>query len=276
MNTHLKFNSLFSLFLILVFTGMASLSEAQTLGGLSDLLKKKEKKENTNQQKLPVPHTNKEKYTPKNTPEHHEEQNSDTQDYFFRDYSLSDPELSTKINQDMSGAVTPVGLQYFDGYLEIMYLGADAFQMQSWSVDFFEGAEAITNGVTDLIQNQGLTPLGITTDENGRFYFLSIKGNTQVTAWQLIESQLDLQSVSRDIEPYLQQNYIPVGICIYQNWYYTLLMQVPNTTASSWNIEGYNNFDSMKLSMDNAIKKSQIPFGYLDASGVYNVLYLGF
>jgi len=241
--------------------------------GLNGLLKKMNKnKQNANEQSLPVPPTQKEKYTPKNntTPEEREYASV----FYFHDYSLSDPQLSQKIEKDMSGAVTPVGLQFIEGDMEIMCLAYDLFQMEAWSVDYFSGAEAISNGITDLIQNQGLTPMGIGFNGD-QLYVVSIKGNTQITAWQLVESEQDLQDVSNDISPYLDQNYIPVGITLYGNWYYTLLLQVPSTTAKSWYIEGYDNYESMKNTIQQNIEKTIIPFGYIDA-GVYNVLYIGF
>jgi len=97
------------------------------------------------------------------------------------------------------------------------------------------------------------------------------------TAWQLVESELDLNYVSNDLQPYIHEQYVPVGITVFGGMYYTLMAQLPDAEMTNWTIEGYedNNY-TIKQNVNSKANSGLIPFGYLKEEGVVNILYVGF
>lgn len=196
---------------------------------------------------------------------------------FTETYQMSDATVGTKIGNTLQKGWTPVGLQTRSEPFDILYLNQDPFVITEWAIDWYSAADgnAVSNGITSKMQNEGFFPMGLSS-ANNRLYVLYAKGNMKGTAWQLIESSQNLQQVSQDIDPYIRQGYIPVGISTYSQWYYTLLVKVENSTFKSWAIQGYNSKQQMETDLSNRLNTQQIPFGYLEEKGIYNVLYVGF
>lgn len=106
-------------------------------------------------------------------------------------------------------------------------------------------------------------------------YIFYAKGNITGQGWQLIESSQSLQQVAKDIEPYVSQDYLPVSISLYGQWYYTLLVRLPNSGFKTWAIQGYQSKKEMTDDIRKRAEHKQIPFGYLEEGGIHNVLFLG-
>ena len=131
-------------------------------------------------------------------------------------------------------------------------------------------------GITSNIE-QAYFPMGISFTNQGDLYVLFIKSEVSVTAWQLVESQLDLNAVSANMQPYLNQQYVPVGITIYNGMYYTLMTQIPDTKITNWTIEGYQyDNNAIMQNVNTKINSGLIPFGYLKEENIVNILYVGF
>lgn len=193
---------------------------------------------------------------------------------FFKNYSLNDTYLSSKLDQDMGAGVTPVGINISNGGLQIMYLNQDLFKISAYAIDWYTDAETIKAGVTNKMQNEGYFPMGISSDDS-KLYFLYVKGETNSLAWQLVESPQDLQQVAKNIDPYLKDNYLPVGITLHGDYYYVLLVQVEDVVFKNWNLQGYQDINVMNQDIKEKIKLQKMPFGYLERGGIMNVLYVG-
>lgn len=193
----------------------------------------------------------------------------------FKTYSLNDNQLSQKINNDLNGHVTPVGLQMRGNNFDILYLNQDLFNISNWSMDWYDATSAneIKSGITSKMES-GLMPIGFSSSNN-RMYIFYAKGNITGQGWQLIESSQSLQQVAKDIEPYVSQDYLPVSISLYGQWYYTLLVRLPNSGFKTWAIQGYQSKKEMTDDIRKRAEHKQIPFGYLEEGGIHNVLFLG-
>ncbi len=198
-----------------------------------------------------------------------------SQDVIFKTYSLNDQSLSSKLDNDMASGKTPVGLNVTGNTLKIMYINQDLYQMQAWKIDWYGNSQEISAGITSKMQNEGFFPMGISSD-NSKFYCLYIKGATNATAWQLVESNQNLNEVSRNISPYLDQGYIPVGITLHGSVYYALLVKVVSSTATGWELKGYQSEYTMNNDIKQKKAQNKFPFGFLEKDGVFNVLYIGF
>ncbi len=187
----------------------------------------------------------------------------------------------TSIQNDISNAInagsTPAGIYISDGSeTEVYYIEGNPLNMTEWNLESYSDATNLQNGITSNIE-RGYFPMGISFTEQGNLYVLYIKSQVVGTGWQLAESELDLNEVSTNIQPWLNQQYIPVGITVYSGMYYTLLVQVPGTEVTGWTIEGYqNNNNEIKQNVNTNINSGLLPFGYLKEDGVVNVLYVGF
>lgn len=193
----------------------------------------------------------------------------------FSSYLLSDTKLGSRIEREINMSKTPAGIQVDGDKLQLLYLDNDLFNIKAWAIDWYESPGDVNTGITAKMQNEGYFPMGISTEGN-TFYVLYIKGETNATAWQLVESSQNLQSVSSDIQPWVNKGYIPVGITLHGSWYYTLLIQVQNSSFKNWEISGYRAQSEMQEGIDNKLLQNRIPFGYIEDGNLFNVLFVGY
>ncbi len=196
-------------------------------------------------------------------------------DVFTKTYNANDQSLSNNIDRDISAGVSPVGINLENNSIQIMYLNQNLFNMQAWAIEYYKTSNEISNGITAKIQNEAYIPMGITSD-NTSLYVLYIKGDGKVSAWQLVESSQNLNEVSENVSPYLDQGYIPVGITLHNDLYYALLLKIEESTFKSWEIQGFQGEYNMNSDIKQKINQNKIPFGFLSKEGVFNVLYVGF
>jgi len=193
---------------------------------------------------------------------------------FFKKYKLNDPYLSSKLDKDMAAGVTPVGLNIIGNDIEVMYLNQDLFKINAWAIDWYANGEAIKNGITAKMQNEGFFPMGISSD-NKNLYCLYMKGETNALGWQLVESSQNLQEVAKNCDPYLKDSYLPLGITLHGSMYYVLLVQVKDIVFTNWELKGYTSETAMNNDIKAKITQKKMPFGFLKNSGVINILYVG-
>ena len=190
----------------------------------------------------------------------------------------NNPEAIQKdINRAISSGKTPAGLYISDGSeVVVYYIEGNPLGMTAWNLENYNDGTSLQTGINNKME-QGYFPMGISFTDNGNFYVLYILSKLSATSWQLVESELELNSVANDLQPHLQNHYVPVGITVYEDKYYTLLAQLPDAEMTNWTIEGYedNNY-TIKQSIDNKAKSGLVPFGYLKEGGIVNVLYVGF
>nr|MDA3905671.1 hypothetical protein [Bacteroidales bacterium] len=187
----------------------------------------------------------------------------------------------TAIQNDITNAInsgkTPAGIYVSDRTeVVVYYIEGNPLGMTAWNLENYNDATSLQNGISSNI-DQGLFPMGISFTDQGKFYVLFINSQVKATAWQLVESQLDLGIVSANMQPWLDQQYVPVGITVYSGMYYTLMTQVPDTKITNWTIEGYNdNNNEIMQNVNTKINSGLLPFGYLKEGEVVNILYVGF
>ncbi len=180
------------------------------------------------------------------------------------------------ISQTIKSQYTPVGIAAGDYSNQFVFIEGDLLGITNWSLETYTDVYSLQNGITNYL-NGGYSPMGISFTDRGELHVLYILSNLQVTAWQLVESELDLGSVSEDVHPYIHENYIPVGITVFGGMYYTLLVQVPDTDQVNWTIEGYeDNTQTVSQGINYMASQGLVPFGFLNEQGVVNVLYIGF
>lgn len=190
-------------------------------------------------------------------------------------YSMNDQNAGTLIDQELNSGKTPVGLQIKGTDMQILYLDQDLFKMTAWAIDWYANAEEIKNGISSKMQNEDYFPMGISSD-NKKLYVLYIKGETFPTAWQLVESDQNLQQVAADIRPWVSQGYLPVGISLHGQWYYTLLVQVKESSLRNWEIKGYRTLQEARQEIKAYMTQNKLPFGFIQEGSLYNVLYVGY
>ena len=186
-------------------------------------------------------------------------------------------DLQNDITAAVNSGKTPAGIYVGDdGEVVIYYIDDNPLGMTSWNLEWYDDVETLQNGINTNLE-QGYFPMGISFTNQGQLYVLYIMSQLQASAWQLVESELDLGYVTNDVQSYINENYIPVGITVFGGMYYTLLAQVPDSKPVNWTIEGYeNNNYTIQQGVNNAINSGFVPFGYLKEEGVVNLLYIGF
>ncbi|MFK5855328.1 MAG: hypothetical protein QM503_04290 [Bacteroidota bacterium] len=187
---------------------------------------------------------------------------------------------SSSLQNDISSATnsgkTPAGIYANDHEVVVYYIDDNPLGMTSWNLEWYDGVEALQVGISSNME-QGYFPMGISFTKNGKLYVLYIMSQLSATAWQLVESEMELNSVAHDLQPWLHENYVPVGITINNGMYYTLMAQLPDAHLANWTIEGYeNNNYTIKQNVNAKASSGLIPFGYLQEDGVVNILYVGF
>ena len=185
--------------------------------------------------------------------------------------------IQTDITNAINSGKTPAGIYISDGSeVVVYYIEGNPLGMTSWNLENYNDATTLQNGISSNIE-QGYFPMGISFTGQGKLYVLYIKSQVTATAWQLVESELDLGIVSANMQPWLDQQYVPVGITVYSGMYYTLMTQVPDTRITNWTIEGYNdNNNEITQNVNANINSGLLPFGYLKEGEVVNILYVGF
>jgi len=186
-------------------------------------------------------------------------------------------DLQNDITTAVNSGKTPAGIYVgAHGEVVVYYIDDNPLGMTSWNLEWYTDVESLQHGINSNLE-QGYFPMGISFTDNGELYVLYIMSQLQATAWQLVESELDLEQVSYNVQPYIHEKYIPVGITVFGGMYYTLMAQVPDSEQVSWTIEGYedNNY-SIQQGVNNAVNSGFIPFGYLKEQGIVNLLYIGF
>jgi len=187
---------------------------------------------------------------------------------------------TTSIKNDINSAVnsgkTPAGIYVSNSEVVIYYIDENPLGMTSWNLEWYDGAELLQSGISNNLE-QGYFPMGISFTDSGKLYVLYIMSQLSATAWQLVESEMELNSVAHDLQPFINEHYVPVGITIYSGMYYTLMAQLPDAEMTNWTIEGYeNNNYTIKQNVNAKANSGLIPFGYLQEEGVVNILYVGF
>jgi len=155
--------------------------------------------------------------------------------------------IQNDINNAINSGKTPAGIYVSSGTeVVVYYIEGNPLGMTAWNLENYNDATSLQNGITSYI-NQAYFPMGISFTDQGKLYVLFIKSQVIATDWQLVESQLDLNVVSTNMQPWLDQQYVPVGITIYNGMYYTLMTKIPDTKISNWTIEGYqDNINEIK------------------------------
>jgi len=181
-------------------------------------------------------------------------------------------EMQTMVN----GGWTPVGLSQYGTNMYVMYLGGDPFNMIAWNLKWYHDTNTLQNDIT-FQMNNGYFPLGISY-AGDVFYVIYIQPqNSNATAWQLIPSATNMGAVQSAISSYTNQYYLPCGITKYGNQFWTLLVQIPDTTAKSWEINQYVAQDNIVQSNINlALANNKVPWGFTYEGNTFTILYAGF
>ncbi len=185
--------------------------------------------------------------------------------------------IQNDINNAINSGKTPAGIYVSNGHEVIVYyIEGNPLGMTSWNLEWYENAETLQNGISNNLE-QGYFPMGISFTDNGQLYVLYIMSQLSATAWQLVESELELNYVANDLQQYIHEKYVPVGITVYGGMYYTLMVQLPDAEMTNWTIEGYedNNY-IIKQNVNSKASSGLIPFGYLKEGEIVNILYVGF
>lgn len=185
-------------------------------------------------------------------------------------------DAAVTISGIIENGYTPSGLSV-NGYTnQIMFIEGDILGISNWSIEYYSDVYSLQNGISNYME-QGYVPMGISFTNDGQLYVLYILSQLRATAWQLVESEMDLNVVTQNVQPYIYEKYIPVGITVFDGLYYTLLVNLPESEPAKWTVEGYeNNNYILQQSANNLVNNGFIPFGYLQEQGVVNMLYIGF
>ena len=141
-------------------------------------------------------------------------------------------------------------------------------------MEWYNDANSLQNGVNKNM-NRGYIPTGFSW--NGKAYYVFyIKTDFTGTAWRIVPASLNLQAVSSAIQPFIEQNYVPMGITVIQNQYYTLLVQFTEPLAKKWSIEGYyDNKSAITKGVNAKLPEGSVPWGILKNNGTVNILFVG-
>jgi len=184
--------------------------------------------------------------------------------------------IQNDINSSVNSGKTPAGIYISNDEVVIYYIDENPLGMTSWNLEWYDGADALKTGISNNLK-QGYFPMGISFTASGKLYVLYIMSQLSATAWQLVESEMELNSVAQDLQPFINEQYVPVGITSYNGMYYTLMTQLPDAKMTNWTIEGYeNNNFAIKQNVNAKANLGMVPFGYLQEGGIVNLLYVGF
>lgn len=180
------------------------------------------------------------------------------------------------ISRTINNKYTPVGFAAGAYSNQFIFVEGDILGITNWSLETYTDVYSLQQGITNYMDN-GYVPMGISFASGEELHVLYILSHLRASAWQLVESELDLNDVSNDVQPYIYEQYIPVGISVFGGMYYTLLIQLQNSDPANWTIQGYeDNSVLVSQSIDQKVNQGYVPFGYLNEQGVVNVLYVGF
>lgn len=169
----------------------------------------------------------------------------------------------------------PVGITLVNNKMDVMVLNNMPFTLSDWKLEKYSNISDINTKVTEIMQF-GYIPVGMALADK-QYYFLYAKTNYKATAWQIVESELDHQDVANDIQPYLEQNYVPLAVSILaEQWFYTLLVQFESFPATNWSLQGYTGTGSSQMinGINSEISSGFSPMGFLSIGNIANVLYL--
>jgi hypothetical protein len=184
--------------------------------------------------------------------------------------------LEKDISKEINRGKTPTGIYVDNKETYLQYINENPLGMTSWNMEWYNNAEELQSGISVNLE-KGYFPMGISFTDSGKLYVLYIMSKLSATAWQLVESETELKSIAHDIQPLINNQYIPVGITIYSGMYYTLMVQLPDSKLTNWSIEGYEeNSQLINQQINSKVSSGLIPFGYLKKNGVINVLYIRF
>ncbi len=185
-------------------------------------------------------------------------------------------QIEMSINRETGSGKTPTGISVGNNETDIWFINENPLGMTHWNLESYSDATSLQNGITQSM-NRGLLPMGISFTEQGQLYVLYIQCQISGRSWQLVESQMNLDQVSNDVQSWVNQGFVPCGISIFSGMYYTLMVQLPDASLSNWAIEGYqDNTMEIRQGVEQYIQGGMIPFGYLKEKGVVNILYVGF
>lgn len=192
--------------------------------------------------------------------------------YALESYAATDLQaLGADITARAEAGFTPVGLAFHAGEVHVLYLGAEVMPITEWQLDWHDSTDELQAGINSRM-NQGYLPNGFSW-RDGRFYVLYVRTDFTGTAWQIVTSDVDLQAVNRDVQPWLAQDYVPFDVTLAQGRYMTLLVQLPEKIAEQWKLEGVYP-DGMRRLIEDKLLSGYFPWGLL-VDDVANVLFLG-
>ncbi len=193
----------------------------------------------------------------------------------IRSYKNNVNELNKAFKQMLEHGSMPVGLNIANNKMEVFVSSNQPFNYSDWTLKKYCNKDDLSTGISEMIES-GYLPFGMTLTENN-FNILYAKTKYVASAWQIVESELDLSIVDGNMQQWLAQQYVPVGISVYAGMYYTLMIRLPDVKMTNWKIEGYEDDQYTILQkVDANVSAGMVPFGYLKEEGVVNMLFVGF
>lgn len=117
-------------------------------------------------------------------------------------------------------------------------------------------------------------PTGITYLGDA-LYVLYIKIGSSASAWRIVPSQANLQSVQSTVQPFIDEGYLPTGITSFGDEYLTLLLLIPDSPATEWGIESYQ-VGHHGSYINESIEKGYYPWGLRFRGDTIDMLYVAF
>lgn len=194
----------------------------------------------------------------------------------IRTYPVDPVQIEKACKQISTQGGMPAGLNLNGNKMDLLLINKQPFKCSGWTLKTYSYVQGLSDGITSMIES-GYLPLAMTLAEKN-FNVLYAKTPYTGHGWQITESELDHQNVANDIQAYLQDGYIPVGISIYAGYYYTLLVQPNEFPANNWSLQGYNirPESQMRNDINKEASGNLTPFGLLQEESIVNILYLGF
>jgi len=189
-------------------------------------------------------------------------------------YDTNIESFKESVTAKTNNGFVPVGLNCTNSQHEVLYLGGGVLTISAWNMEWYNDANGLQQGINRNM-NEGYIPTGFSWNGSA-YYIFYVKTDFTGQAWQIVPSALDLNEVSSAIQPFVEQNYTPMGITVFENEYYTLLVQFTDPLANQWQIEGCNdNLTEITNNVNKKLPEAIVPWGILKSGGVANILYIG-
>lgn len=187
----------------------------------------------------------------------------------IRTIDESFPAVSEIMNDEIEAGNIPLGLSCHDGKFNFLFISGGILDVSAWQLLYYSTREKLNQGITEEME-QGLFPTGI-AKKGGGFYVFFVRTPNAGIAWQLVQTERDLDILKERLQPLAGRGHLPVAITADDSAFYILTIKMQQQQAKSWTFEQYAmDMSVIKTEIERNMREKRLPWGMInDGESVY-------